>query len=141
MEPKAGAMLGRPVLSGLEGKGDNLLTLGMVTIITVAIGENVSAVLWRWNQTHCKLGNVPHRFGPASLREPGLAFRVTCWSQVAFPVCWFRHTTIRRTKNESSPLDVKFRQTRTDFPLQAAVNDVCFSLATYKPRRKGTIRE
>lgn len=44
---KAGAVLSRSVLSGLERACDNLLTLGMVTIITVAIGENVSAILWR----------------------------------------------------------------------------------------------
>jgi hypothetical protein len=71
------SVLSRPVLSGLERACDNLPTLGVVTIITVAIRENVSAILWRRNQTHCKLGNVPHRFGPASLREPRLVFRLT----------------------------------------------------------------
>ena len=71
------SVLSRPVLSGLERACDNLPTLGVVTIITVAIRENVSAVLWRRNHTHGKLGNVPHRFGPASLRESRLVFRLT----------------------------------------------------------------
>jgi hypothetical protein len=78
-----------PFFTSLERALDDFLTSGVMTIITVAVGENVPTILGWGHQAHCKFSIASHHFGPASLRENGMTFQVTGWNRVTLLVFWF----------------------------------------------------